>query len=164
MWQFISVCLVSNKQKWAARASNGHVTHSSVTYLEVKANRENDKEEKEVVLLWDHKNWVNRDMFLQSPASFLFFFFLLQCAELSGEIYSISSRVWMETDFFLSSFAVFKSLSLSPVMTSLFEEVKLPSSVLLVKTEDYGWWLGSSQPQCFSLVWIHHLADVFGLL
>lgn len=58
----------------------------------------------------------------------------------------------METDFFLSSFAVFKSLSLSPVMTSLFEEVKLPSSVLLVKTEDYGWWLGSSQPQCFSLV------------
>ena len=76
-----------------ARASDGHVTHSSVTYLEVKANRENDKEEKEVVPLRDHKNWVKRDMFLQSPASFLFSFFLLQCAELSGEIYSISSRV-----------------------------------------------------------------------
>lgn len=66
------------------------MAHSSVTYLEVKANRATDKEEKEVVPLWDHKNWVKRGMFLQSPASFLF---LLQCAQLSGEIYSIFSRV-----------------------------------------------------------------------
>ncbi len=50
----------------------GHVTHSSVTYLEVKPNRETDKEEKEVVPLGDRKNWVKRDMFLQSPASFFF--------------------------------------------------------------------------------------------
>lgn len=61
--QFISVCLVSNKQKWAAKAADGHVTHSSVAHLKVKANRENDKEEKEVVSLWDRKNWVKRDMF-----------------------------------------------------------------------------------------------------
>lgn len=58
MWQFIRVCLVSSKQKRAARASDGHVTHSSVTYLEVKANGESDKEEKEEVPLQDHKNWV----------------------------------------------------------------------------------------------------------
>lgn len=120
MWQFISVCLVSNKHQWAARASDGHVTHSLVTILEVKANRESDKEEKEVVPLWVHKNWVKRDMFLlaQSPNSFLF---VLQCAELSGEIYCISSRLWMETDFYHP--LQFTSLSpvVSPMMTSLFE-------------------------------------------
>ncbi len=98
MWQFISVCLVSSKPKWAAKASDGHVNHSSVTYFEVRANSESDKEEKEVVPLRDRKNWVKRDRFLQSPASLLFW---LQGAELSAEIYSISSRVWMETDFII---------------------------------------------------------------
>lgn len=111
------MCLVSSKQKWIAKASNGHVTHSPVTYLEVKANRVNDKEEKEVVPHWDRKNWVKRDIFEQSQASL---FFWLQCAELSAEIYSISSSVWIETDV-ITICSLNLSVVVSLIVTSLFE-------------------------------------------
>lgn len=78
-----------------------------------------NKEEKEEVLLWIVKTGSQGDLFLHSP--FFFFLFLLQYAELSGEIYGISSKALMETDFYHPS--QFKALSavVSPVMTSLFE-------------------------------------------
>lgn len=127
---FISVCLVSYKQKWAAKAANGHVTHFSVTRLKVKANRENDKEKKEVVFLWDRKNWVKRDMFQ------LVFLFCFSLQNYQG--YFIVSPVVSEWKLIFIISLQFKYFStvVSPMMTSLFEYVNLPSSVLLVKIVD----------------------------
>lgn len=44
-------------------------TRSPVTYLEVKANRESDKEEKEVVPLWDHKK-LGQERYVPTESSF----------------------------------------------------------------------------------------------
>lgn len=78
------------------------MTHSSVTHLKVKANRENDKEEKEVVSLWDRKNWVKRDMFQ------LVFLFRVSMQNYQG--YLIVSPVVSEWKLI---FIIFCSLNLS---------------------------------------------------
>lgn len=152
----------------------GHVTRPSVTCLEVKLGRESDTgggDEREAgTPLWDHKNWVGRAMFLHSPSCF---HFLLQWAELSGEIYSISIEPeWKLIFIMLCSL----NLSLSPSASSrltnddiiVWISKKLPSSFfLLLMTEDWGLeedGLASWKPQCISLVWVQHLFDVFGLL